>query len=284
MSHESRTNRRYVLVLVLVIVLTFGVLALTRVPWFAPEARAQGHSAPFRGSVRVADVTDTGVLVLVNAEHPVPGNAKNGLAKAWPTIAVRENEIELNSSALRAAKEMFGAADKAGFGSLYLTSGYRDAAAQKKIYNEAADKSYVQRPGFSEHETGLAADILASKVNQNAFAGSPQGRWLAEHSWEYGFVLRYPSDKTEVTGIAYESWHFRYVGKPHAWYCARHGLALEEYLTALKSGLDYSVELDGVEYSVAYQMANGGKIAVPDDREYGVSSDNTGGYVVTAWR
>ena len=284
MSHEKRANRRYALVLVLVIVLAFGVLALTRVPWFAPEARAQSQSAPFRGSVRVADVTDTGFLVLVNAEHPVPANAKNGMAKAWPTIAVRENKIELNQTALLAAKEMFAAADRAGLGSLYLTSGYRDAADQKMIYEEAADKSYVQRPGFSEHETGLAADILANKVSQNAFAGSPQGRWLAEHSWEYGFILRYPSDKAEVTKISYESWHFRYVGKPHAWYCARHGLALEEYLAALKSGLDYSVELDGVEYSVAYQKSSGGKIAVPDDREYSVSSDNTGGYVVTAWR
>ena len=285
MRRAARANRRYVTVLVLVISLTFGVVALTRAPWFAPPAHAGVSDAPaFSGRAEVAELRDTRTLALVNADHGLGAKKTSGLTKAWPTVPVRATDIELNKTVLGALKEMFAAADDAGAGSLYVTSGYRSRVHQKKIYNQAKDKSYVQRPGFSEHETGLAVDILAKKIGQDAFAASNQAHWLAGHAWEYGFVLRYPDGKKDVTGISYESWHFRYVGKPHAWYCDRNGLAFEEYLDALKSGLRYSVKLGGTEYVVAYEKPRGGKIGVPEDQKYAVSGDNAGGYIVTAWR
>ena len=286
MTHAARANRRYVTVLVLAIALTFGFLALTRAPWFAPQAYADATSdaPPFRGRAAVADLRDTRALVLVNRDHKLGAKKASGLTKAWPTVPVRATDIKLEKTALAAAKKMFAAAREAGAGSFYVTSGYHSRAAQKKIYAKAADKSYVQPPGFSEHETGFAADILADKLHQDEFAASEPGRWLAEHSWEYGFVLRYPDDKQGATGISYESWHFRYVGTPHAWYCERNHLAFEEYIDALRSGLRYSVRLDGTEYTVGREKPRGGKIGVPEDQNYAVSSDNTGGYIVTAWR
>ena len=286
MTRAARANRRYATVLVLVIVLTFGVAALARAPWFEPpSAHADDAGAvAFTGSAKVADLRDTRALALVNADHGLGEAKASGLAKAWPTVPVRATDIKLNKTALGALKEMFAAADAAGAGSLYVTSGYRPRAYQKKIYNQAKDKAYVQPPGFSEHETGLAVDILADKISQDEFAESRQARWLSQHAWEYGFVLRYPADKQNVTGISFESWHFRYVGKPHAWYCAQHGLAFEEYLDALRSGLRYSATIDGLKYVVGYAKPRGGKIGVPEDQKYSVSSDNDGGYVVTAWR
>jgi D-alanyl-D-alanine carboxypeptidase len=107
---------------------------------------------------------------------------------------------------------------------------------------------------------------------------------MAAHCWEHGLILRYPKDKQEVTQIAYEPWHFRYVGVPHAWYCWEQGLCLEEYLETLREAGGYEVELAGISWYVFYQTAENGMLSVPDDMSYEVSSDGTGGYVVTAWK
>ncbi|MDE5584496.1 MAG: M15 family metallopeptidase [Ruminococcus sp.] len=99
---------------------------------------------------------------------------------------------------------------------IYLSSGFRSYDTQDYIYNdyvardgqEKAD-TYSARPGYSEHQSGLAID-----VNQidDTFIGTPEAVWLEEHCWEYGFILRYPQSKQHITGYKYESWHIRYVG------------------------------------------------------------------------
>ena len=88
-------------------------------------------------------------------------------------------------------------------------------------------------PGTSEHQLGLAVDIVDkhSQVLDNSQADTPAQQWLMEHSWEYGFILRYPEGKSEITGIIYEPWHYRYVGKEAAAEIHELGLCLEEYLT-----------------------------------------------------
>ena len=93
----------------------------------------------------------------------------------------------------------------------------------------------VAPPGASEHQTGLAIDVTANGTGlTESFASTQAGQWLAEHSWEYGFILRYPQDRTEDTGYIYEPWHFRYVGLPHAEYIHKHNLILEEYVRQLQ--------------------------------------------------
>ena len=108
----------------------------------------------------------------------------------------------------------------------YLAMGYGEARAKE----EAA--RWVTLPGTSEHQTGLALDIVSSsfQVLDNRQADTPEQKWLMAHCHEYGFILRYPSDKEDVTQITYEPWHYRYVGKEAAKEIMEQGLCLEEYL------------------------------------------------------
>ncbi len=129
-----------------------------------------------------------------------------------------------------------------------VCSGYRTVEFQKKLFDnkvsrvkrEGYDKDEVEaiaaqsvaRPGTSEHHTGLAVDIIQAdyKVLDERQAEKPTQKWLMENSWRYGFILRYPTGKTELTGIIYEPWHYRYVGKPAAKIIYERNLCLEEYL------------------------------------------------------
>ena len=92
-------------------------------------------------------------------------------------------------------------------------------------------RKWVAPPGTSDHHTGLALDIVTPEhqVLNHAFAETPAARWMAGHSTEYGFVIRFPEDKQEITGITYEPWHLRYVGEEHARVMREQNLCLEEY-------------------------------------------------------
>ena len=100
-------------------------------------------------------------------------------------------------------------------------------------YEEACEKAktVVAFPGTSEHQTGLAADIVATshQMLDDSQEQTAEQQWLMEHCWEYGFILRYPKDKSDITGIIYEPWHYRYVGHEVAQYIHENGLCLEEY-------------------------------------------------------
>ncbi len=116
---------------------------------------------------------------------------------------------------------------------LYEASGFRSYETQERLYEnyvaqdgqEAADR-YSARPGFSEHQTGLAIDL--NDVS-DTFGDTPEGKWVAAHAAEYGFILRYPADKEEQTGYQYEPWHIRYVGEELAQNITDRGLCFEEY-------------------------------------------------------
>ncbi|MBQ4353372.1 MAG: M15 family metallopeptidase [Clostridia bacterium] len=117
---------------------------------------------------------------------------------------------------------------------LWLKSGYRAFETQKMLYNTYVSREgkleadrYSARPGHSEHQTGLAFDL--NSLEQN-FGETKEGIWLAEHCVEYGFIIRYPADKEEITGYMYEPWHIRYLGKETARLVSESGKCLEEYL------------------------------------------------------
>ena len=117
---------------------------------------------------------------------------------------------------------------------LYIGSDYRDYAYQVKIYNnycnlygsEQAD-SFSARPGYSEHQTGLTIDC---NTIDDAFGDTPEAAWLAQHCADYGFIIRFPKGKEDITGYQYEPWHIRYVGVDTAKEIMSQGLTLEEYL------------------------------------------------------
>lgn len=133
--------------------------------------------------------------------------------------------------------DMFDAAKHEGF-DLMVASGFRSYELQQtyftsysQTYGEAEATKFSARPGESEHQTGLAVDI--SLVSRECyldvcFGEKPAGKWLAAHAYEYGFTLRYPADKTNITQYQYEPWHFRFVGKDLARALHDSGLTLDE--------------------------------------------------------
>ncbi len=179
-------------------------------------------------------------LLLANAENP--------LLQDW-SIQTEEvqNGYEMDKRAAPAMREMIQAAKEDGV-ELMLCSAYRSVEKQQQLFDRSQqaymaqgmseEEAYAKTatetaiPGTSEHQTGLAADIVTPtyQMLDAGFADTPAGQWLSEHAAEYGFVLRYPQDKQEVTGIIYESWHYRFVGKTHAKLMKESGLCLEEYL------------------------------------------------------
>ncbi len=154
------------------------------------------------------------------------------------TVKKTVNDMKLRKKAAEALTEMFEAAQEAGY-TLWVKSAYRSYQTQKTMYynrlnSMGRDDGLVQYPGASDHQTGLGVDVLnykwTKKDGMNAdFANEPEAQWMAQHCWEYGFVIRYELDKEDITGIKYEPWHLRYVGTDVAEYMTRAHLCLEEF-------------------------------------------------------
>lgn len=138
----------------------------------------------------------------------------------------------ITNEAASALKEMQNAAAAEGL-SLYVVSGYRSYQTQESVYagwvnrdgKEQAD-TYSSRPGHSDHQTGYSYDLNSL---EQSFANTKEGKWLAEHCAEFGFIIRYPEGKEMYTGYIYEPWHVRYIGKEKAKIITESGLSLEEY-------------------------------------------------------
>ncbi len=187
--------------------------------------------------------------LLVNRTHALEEGYHPGdlvlLRNALPedVVHVKGSEIEGDRTAARALEEMFRAAIGDGVGDWQISAGYRSIAYQKKLFDNkvaeyrqegmsgdrarSAARNTVADPGTSEHHTGLAFDITTPG---KTFMGTPQQKWLHEHCWEYGFIIRYQEGKEEITGFTAECWHVRYVGTVHSMPMRDQGLCLEEYL------------------------------------------------------
>ena len=177
---------------------------------------------------------------------------------------------------------------------IFDEDGYRTYAEQEALY--AKKPTAYSTAGASEHHTGKVIDIYGQvsssdpihKIDDTVYKSRYQ--WLYDNAYKYGFVLRYPSAKADVTGVGYESYHFRHVGYAHAYYMDRNDLCLEEYLELLKSTytalnpLEFTGD-DGARYMVYYTAAasdGSTTLVVPADYSYTVSGDNMGGFIVTA--
>lgn len=239
-----------------------------------------GSSGMKAGKASISDIDLSSELALVNCENMIDESFKLDLTPAYRVIPLSTGDIEMDNRVLEAVDNMFEEAKKIGYSDFFVNSGFRSYQTQKDLFDKAKDKSYVQKPGASEHQTGYALDIAYKGLAGETFDDTPQGKWLIENAHKYGFILRYPEDKTEITNISYEPWHYRYVGLPHAYYCYQNDLCLEEYIDFLSKGGSYYATIDGTCYTVYYATEKDGCIDVPADKSYTVSSDNTGGYIV----
>ncbi len=182
------------------------------------------------------------ILVLVNKKRNLPPDyVPQDLVIPQVPFPFKEDlpKKQLRKVAATALEELFAAAETENI-NLYAVSGYRSYQRQQAIYNnkvrkdgEEMAKKYVAYPGQSEHQTGLAMDVTAPNVSfglAEAFASSQEGQWLAQNCYKYGFIIRYPKGKEDITGYSYESWHIRYVGADGAKEIFDKNITLEEYL------------------------------------------------------
>ncbi len=180
--------------------------------------------------------------LLVNADHPLPKDYKpadlvNLYEQKDRSFQLAESDIKVERQVFEAMNEMFKAANEDGVDGFIITSGYRSRKKQKRIYDESP-KGIAAKPGTSEHESGLAFDVVA--YGSEDFEKTAQFTWLQEHCWDFGFIIRYPKGKRTVTGIKYEPWHYRYVGAEVAQALKASEQTLEEYLGAYTAPADAS--------------------------------------------
>ncbi|WP_339318358.1 M15 family metallopeptidase [Paenibacillus sp. FSL R10-2734] len=247
------------------------------------------------GSVRNSDslkvVTQDevyqGDLLLVNKQYPVhKESVKSDIVTLYDRTdlvqgyGLLDNSIRLSESVAHEFNKMIKAADKDGVNHFLISSGYRDFEEQEKLYEEKGS-DYALPAQYSEHNLGLSLDIGSS---QSEMSKAPEGKWLEKNAWKYGFILRYPKNKTEITGIKYEPWHFRYVGLPHSAIIQEKGIVLEQYLDLLKENSDISTVVDGKTYTVSYYPVSGyTSIKIPKKGQYKTSGDNMDGLIVTTF-
>ncbi len=194
-------------------------------------------------------------IFLINNENPVTKNYKPELVDVRKSVPTAHEETKLTPDCEEALAKMYSDYLRQNLGQLRLISTYRSYEKQEILLNNAikqrmrdygmteaqARESALKTrmlPGYSEHHSGLAIDFSTVYTTQNKFHQTKQGEWLTKNAHKYGFVLRYPSDKVDITKINYEPWHFRFIETDHsiehATYIYENGLCLEEYVELQK--------------------------------------------------
>lgn len=173
-------------------------------------------------------------LMLVNKFNYLDENyAPDDIVKVSMQFAYGDNEIK--KEVYEKFRSMYNDAKKEGL-YLIITSSYRDYNFQKELWDSYANQkgdewadSVSARAGYSEHQTGYTLDIVTYKANMSSFEKTDEFKWLQDNAYKYGFILRYPKDKEDITGYSYESWHYRYVGKDVATKIKKLGITFDEY-------------------------------------------------------
>lgn len=173
-------------------------------------------------------------LILVNKFHQLGTDyTPDDLVEISNQYAYGTNQIR--KEVYDKFRSMFNAAKKEDL-TLIATSGFRDYAYQEKLWKSYSNQkgeewadSVAARAGFSEHQTGLCLDIVTYNASMSDFETTDEFKWLQEHAHEYGFIMRYPKGKEDITGYSYESWHYRYVGEEVAKKIKDLGITFDEY-------------------------------------------------------
>lgn len=173
---------------------------------------------------------------------------------------------------------------------LIIYGAHRSTERQQAILDEKGPE-IAAKPGYSEHETGYAFDF--SEIVNYDYQGTGDFAWINENCYKYGFIVRYTEEKKDITKIAAEPWHFRYVGIPHAWYITKNDLCLEEYIDLLREKYSYGGEHllftddENRSYEVYFVASDDGSekttVPVPAGKEYSISGNNVDGFIVTVY-
>jgi D-alanyl-D-alanine carboxypeptidase len=193
-------------------------------------------------------------LVLLNKSYTSgEGYTPADLTYLPSDMTLYGKQFQLRLYAAKAAEALVLALHEQGYTDIVITSGYRSYSYQQSLFNTYIEQemaahptwteeqarqyvlTYSAAPGTSEHHTGNAIDLISTSnvVLDESFAQNPAYEWLQENAHYFGFILRYPADKTSITGYSYEPWHYRFVGAKAATEIHEQGLTLEEYLGAV---------------------------------------------------
>lgn len=319
MSADRKTIRSsYGLLLAAVLVLCITVVAGCAFYW--ADAAANGPAAPGQALSNLpsaASAPDTagytfrslsgeelhrGHLILVNAQVPYRFPETSRLVGVYEHKSggykVKDRNVQVDEEMMGPLDAMLRDFHEAtGDGDVLALSGFRTYDYQKtllanKVSQVGATEAskWVAPPGGSEHHTGYAMDlgILNRFGRLEDYTGEGVYSWINQNCYKYGFVVRYAEEKSSITGVSYEPWHFRYVGKPHAYLMTQQGMCMEEYIDYLKQFAFGETHLqiedsDGVRYEIYYVKAETGttQVPVPTDRPYTLSGNNTDGFIVT---
>lgn len=274
----------------MIILLFVGYVADQKLPeGVSKENEIPKRSVTNNDSLKIIaeDQVHQGDLLLVNKNYPVQQDSVQSdvvnlydhkvLVQGYGLL---DTNIRLSEGVAQKFREMVKAAEKDGVNHFLVSSGYRDFAEQEKLY-EAKGSDYALPAGYSEHNLGLSLDIGSTEGEMSKAA---EGKWLQQNAWKYGFILRYPKDKTDITGIKYEPWHFRYVGLPHSAIMQENQLVLEQYSDFLKEHEEISTTIDGKHYIVRYYPASKfTTIKIPKKGQYTLSGNNVDGVIVTTY-
>ena len=176
------------------------------------------------------------ILTLVNKNNKLPAvYVPNDLVEIPNNMAY--NGKKVRKEVLKNFTNLFKDSKKHGY-KITIVSAYRDYDYQKKLFDGYVEEKGLKyalkcsaKPGHSEHQTGLAIDVMGSNNDYNLFAESKEFEWMKNNAYKYGFILRYPEGKENITGFKYEPWHYRYVGIDIATYIYNNNLTLEEYFS-----------------------------------------------------
>ncbi|AKR11727.1 M15 family metallopeptidase [Bacillus thuringiensis] len=226
-----------------------------------------------------------GDLLLVNKDYPVKKDSirsdiinVNHNSELVRGYVIFDRNLRLSKDVVKKFLNVVDAAGKESVNHFLISSGYRDFQEQKQLY-EKMGSDYALPAGYSEHNLGLSLDIGST---QKKMEKAPEGKWIEENVWKHGFVLRYPKNKSNITGIQYEPWHIRYVGLPHSAIMQKKNFTLEEYLEFLKEEKEVSTEVEGKKYTISYyKVSENTKVNVPANKQYEISGNNMDGVIVT---
>lgn len=211
-------------------------------------------------------------MMLVNNEHKLSDDFKADISE-YKTTGVMMNSC-MRDDYSDMSLDIIDKFDK----KLFVMSSYRTAEEQEEILKEQGEETAMKK-GASEHQTGLALDVYITEFAGAGFINCDVGVWVNENSWKYGFIIRYPQFKEDITGITFEPWHIRYVGFPHSEIIYKNSLAFEEYIDSLEVGRFYEYD------DYIFTRQKGDEITVPSGCDsYVISEDNTGCFIITGKR
>ena len=241
-----------------------------------------------------------GDLILVNKDHSCRYNGEHLVSlldSPNRKYDITDGSVTLDEKVVPYFERMMSDFyDLNGPTDIMVACGFRSMEMQAELFEEEIEEvgeeeaeKLVAPPGYSEHQTGLVFDLTLNVPGEGGirYENVEPYSWINNNCYQYGFIVRYPEGKEDITGYSYESWHFRYVGTPSAYYMAQNDLTLEEYLDLLhKTDASDPLKVSTIEgdYALFYvpsSQYDETTLPVPDALEYTVSGDNDSGFIVT---